>query len=327
MNKSMKKFIIVCVVFVAIAFGLRSFFKSYVSEEGADITSNNTIVHLDMDAVIWNGKKFIKNLKDYREKTGVKAFLLDINSPGGAVGPSQEIFAEIKRTREEFKIPVICVTTGVMASGAYYAAAACDKIVVAPGALIGSIGVIMEFANLEKLYDWAKVSRYSITSGKYKDSGAEYRNMREDERVLFQDMINEVYGQFRNTVMEARGIKDQVMDDYADGRVFTGLKAVEIGFADVAGTYEDAVKLAAKTAELGDDFEVFEIPKKKRSLFDWGSASDDDNVNTITQQTPLAERVVGNLLSQVLGIPSLGSAMHAQSINQPMYILPGALRF
>lgn len=315
----LKKLIVIVLVFVGIGLVLKVS-NNYLGEAEKKVTSKNTILHLEMNGVILNGKKFLKNLKKYRDDSKVKAVLISINSPGGAVGPSQEIYHEIKRVRDELKKPVICVTTGVMASGAYYSAVACDKIVVAPGALVGSIGVIMEFANIEKLYDWAKISRFSITSGKFKDSGAEYRAMREDEKALFQSMIDEVYAQFKNTVMTERKLKEDVVTEYADGRVFTGAAAVKLGFADKEGFYEDAVKLAAEAANLGDNFEVFEIPKKRMSIFDIADGEREDDVNSLAEYADL-------LKGKAVG-PDMEAAMkfvlRTKYLNQPLYMMPGS---
>jgi len=220
----------------------------------------------------------------------------------------------LKRFKEETKKPIVCVSTGIIASGAYYSAVACDKIVVAPGALVGSIGVIMEFANLEKLYDWAKVSRYTITSGKFKDSGAEYRPMRDDERALFQEMIDEVYAQFKKTVMDSRKLSDEVMKEYADGRVFTGAKAVEKGFADALGTYEDAVVLTAELAGLGKDYEIYEVPKRKRSILDLGDGAEDDPINSLFESHAGGSSAVKEVLK----------TMKVDLLNQPLYLMPGS---
>lgn len=313
-----KKLIIVVLVFFAIGFFL-NLNGGMFGESEKKVTAKNTILHLEMNGVILNGKKFLKNLKKYRDDDKVKAVLISINSPGGSVGPSQEIFAEIKRVREELKKPVVCVSTGVMASGAYYAAAACDKIVVAPGALVGSIGVIMEFANIEKLYDWAKISRYSITSGKFKDSGAEYRAMRDDEKALFQNMIDEVYAQFKGTVMTERKLKEDVVTEHADGRVFTGATAVKLGFADKEGFYDDAVKLTAEIAGLGDNYDVFEIPRKRMSIFDLGGEEAQDDVNSLAEYADV-------LKGKSFG-PDMEGAMkfilRTKFMGQPMMILPG----
>jgi protease-4 len=315
-----KKFGIIVLVFLAIGFLLR-LGGDFFGESEKKVTARNTILHLDMNGVILNGKKFMKNLDKYKDDKKVKAIVININSPGGAVGPSQEIFATIKRVKEDTKKPIVCVTTGVMASGAYYSAVACDKIVVAPGALVGSIGVIMEFANLEKLYDWAKVSRYSITSGRFKDSGAEYRGMREDEKALFQSMINEVYAQFKDTVATSRKLKPELVSEYADGRVFTGATAVKLGFADEEGYFQDAVELAADMAKLGDDYEVFEIPKKRMSIFDLGGGDDrDDDMNSLVQYADAMK----NPAAKGLNLEGVAKyLLKTQYMNQPMFLMPG----
>ncbi len=312
-NGTGKRLFILIFVFISLA-AIAKVIGSYVGNSEESITAKNTILHLDLKGVIMSGQKFIKNLKKYKEEDKIKAIVININSPGGAVGPSQEIYSEIARLKE-LKKPVVCVSTGVMASGAYYSAVACDKIVVAPGAMIGSIGVIMEFANLEKLYDWAKISRFTITSGKFKDSGAEFRAMRDDEKQLFQEMITEVYQQFRKTVMDNRKLSDEIMDSYADGRVFTGAKAVELGFADKVGAYEDAVLLAAELAKIGKDFEIFEIPKKKMSIFDLAAGEEEDELSSLA-------RILG-INSKTNSLEFVQDALQLQYLNQPMYLMPG----
>ena len=282
--------------------------------------SKNESLHLEINGVIMNGKKFLDQLKKYKNDETVKAIVIDINSPGGAVGPSQEIFREISRAKEETKKPVVCVSTGLIASGGYYSALACDKIVVAPGTMIGSIGVIMEFANLEKLYEWAKVSRYTIKSGKFKDSGAEYRAMRDDEKQLFQDMIDEVYAQFRDQVVTSRKLKLELVNEYADGRVMTGAKAVKLGFADAEGTFEDAVFLAAAMAKIGNDYKLFKPKKPKMDFFDFLSFDEDeDDLNSLAEVKNLLGKKAG-----VMGLQELAQAfLKTKYLNQPLYLMPG----
>ena len=314
-----KRLVIVILIFVGLGAVLKASGGLFGDSE-EKVVSKNTILQLELNGVILNGKKFLKNLKKYKDDDRVKALLVVVNSPGGAVGPSQEIYAELKRVREELKKPVICVSTGIMASGGYYSAMACDKIVVAPGALIGSIGVIMEFANIQGLYDWAKISRYSITSGKFKDSGAEYRPMRDDERALFQSMIDEVYTQFKTTVMTERKLKEEVVTEHADGRVFTGATAVKLGFADKEGYYEDAVKLAAEMANLGEDFKIFEVPKKRMSIFDLGGSDKEDDINTVAEYADI-------LKGQKPGIDmeaAMKFVLRTKYLNQPLYLMPGS---
>ncbi|MFN8847309.1 MAG: signal peptide peptidase SppA [Bdellovibrionales bacterium] len=304
------KFLVLILALVGLSTLIKSVVDNYRGEGHAAVAGQNSILHLDLKGVILNGEQFLKNLKDYREDKAIKAIIINVNSPGGAVGPSQEIYSELIKTRNEFSKPIVCFSSGLMASGGYYVALGCDQIVVAPGALLGSIGVIMNFANLEKLYDWAKVSRYSITSGKFKDSGAEYRSMRDDEKKLFQDMIDEVYDQFRTTVKDSRKeITPEVLSEYTDGRVFTGNKAVALKFADQVGTYDDAVQIAAQIAGLKKgDFEIFKIPKRTRSLWDLGEEREDDTINGHLK----------SVLSEV--VPS---ALGLNLNNQPLFLMPG----
>jgi protease IV len=278
------------------------------SEQRLHLITKNSVLHLKLEGVIIDGERFLKALKKYRDEKDIKAIVIEINSPGGVVGPSQEIYEEIKRTRTEFKKPVVAVSPGIMASGAYYSAVAADKIVVAPGAMVGSIGVIMEFANLEKLYEWAKISRFTINTGKYKDSGAEYRTMRDDERQLFQDMINEVWEQFKEAVAEGRGLKKEEVEPYADGRVVTGATAVKLKFADEVGTVDRAFEMAADLAGL-DDYDVFEVPKSRPGLMEILSGGEEE----ATSSAKIADQVVERVFKTKL-------------LNQPLFLMPGYWR-
>jgi protease-4 len=235
------------------------------------------------------------------------------------VGPSQEIYEEIRRVREEFHKPVVIHSSGLMASGGYYAAVAGDEIVVEPGVMMGSIGVIMQFMNLEKLYDWAKVTRYSLTTGKFKDSGAEYRAMRDDEKALFQDLLNDVWKQFKDVVAVGRDLDPKFVEQYADGRVMTGQQGVDLGFADELGTLEEAYEIAADLAGLGDDWEVFEAPKHKPSILDALpiGRDDEDEAESITK-----------LSQAVSGLGGLGGLsdklLKTKLANKPLFLMPGS---
>lgn len=277
---------------------------------GFSVTRGDVILRLKIDGVIMDGKKFLEPLLEYKEDNHVKAIVIEINSPGGVVGPSQEIFEEIRRVRTELKKPVVAVSTGLMASGAYYAAVAADKIIVQPGTLVGSIGVIMQFTNLEKLYDWAKVSRFSITTGRFKDSGAEYREMREDERQVFQTMVDDVLEQFVDAVATGRNIKVEEARKVADGRVFTGRQALELGLVDEIGTREDAFKVAAKLAGLEEGkYEIMDPPKERPSFFDMLTGDEEDT-------SVKFERMIDSTLKKV---------MKTELMGQPLFLMPGVL--
>lgn len=316
-----KKFVLGLVV-VLLGLFIYSAATSYFKNEDNRITRNE-VLHLEINGVIMNGKKFLSQLKKHKKDDSVKAIIIEINSPGGAVGPSQEIYYEILRAKKETKKPVVCVSTGLIASGGYYAALACDKIVVAPGTMIGSIGVIMEFANLEKLYDWAKVQRYTITSGKFKDSGSEYRAMRDDERQLFQEMIDEVYSQFKNAVAEARKLPIETVNEYADGRVMTGATAVKLKFADAEGTYEDAVKMVAGMAKLGENYKIFKPKKDKLNFFDLlMMEEDDDDLNSLSE---VKDYLAGakNVSAKAIAGELAHTFFKTKYLNQPLFLMPG----
>jgi protease IV len=270
--------------------------------------AKSSILFLELDGVIIDGKDFMDDLDKYAKESDIKGVLIQINSPGGVVGPSQELYADIKRVRTELKKPVVVSVSSLAASGAFYAAVAADKIVTNPGSLIGSIGVIMEFANLEKLYDFAKIKRYVIKTGAYKDSGAEYREMRDDEKLLFQEMANEVLNQFKTTVSQARKLPMETINKIADGRVFTGERAVAMGLADQIGTLNDATKLIGQLAGVGPEPEIFTPPSKKgdilRELFDSRSHA-----------TPFEKTVDG----------AIRGLLHAQLWGQPLFLMPGSV--
>lgn len=262
-----------------------------------------SVLHLKLSGVILDSNHFLEDLKDFRDDDNVKAIVVQIDSPGGVVGPSQEIYEEIKRTRTKYKKPVVVSAESLLASGAYYIAAGADKIITNPGSLIGSIGVIMDFASLKDLYQWAKIERFSIKTGQYKDTGAEYRTMRADEKEYLQATLNEVWMQFKKAVSEGRNLPLEKVEPYADGRIFTGAKAVELGFADQVGTLEDAIVLAGQLGGLKDEEpEVFEPPKKRPSFFEYLSSMNEESSIRKTLQTVLPTELMG----------------------KPLYLYPGA---
>lgn len=263
----------------------------------------SSLLFLRLEGVILDPKEFLENLKKYAKKDQIKGILIQVNSPGGVVGPSQELYAELKRVRTELKKPIVVSASSLAASGAYYASVAADQIYTNPGSLIGSIGVIMEFANLEKLYDWAKIQRYVVKTGAYKDSGAEYRPMREDEKMLFQSMANEVLGQFKAAIAEGRKMRPDVVAQYADGRVFTGETAVRLGFADKIGTLEDARRALGQLSGLGQDPELFEPPPKRPNFYEL--------FNEVRGRNPFT-----TITDQVL---------KTQLWGQPLFLLPSVL--
>ena len=184
------------------------------------------------------------------ETKGVKAIILDINSPGGSVGAVQEIYSQILRVRQEKHIPFVALFDDVAASGGYYIASACDQIVAHPGTLTGSIGVIFSVSNLEGLFGKIGYKMESIKSGKHKDMGSPARPLTAEERAILQGVINDAYEQFVAAVAAGRRLPVDQVKPLADGRIYTGSQALKLKLVDAIGDSEDAVALAAKLGKI-----------------------------------------------------------------------------
>ena len=202
-----------------------------------------------------------EQIKRAGEDSSVKAIILRINSPGGSAAASQELHEEVHKARENGKI-VVASMSDVAASGGYYVACGADKIVANPGTITGSIGVIFSQLQYSELLEKYGVRSNVIKSGKYKDLGSPLRNMTEEERQILQEMIDDIYSQFVHAVAEGRQMNESEVLELADGRIFTGRQAKELGLVDELGNFQDAVDLAAGLAELKGKPKVVEYGKK-----------------------------------------------------------------
>lgn len=229
------------------------------------VEGKDKIALIELKGVIVNSEEIVKQIKKYAKSKGVKAIVFYIDSPGGGVSASEEIYQELKKARE--KKPVIALMGSVAASGGYYVSLGATKIVANPGTITGSIGVIAQFPNLSKLFDKIGVDFEIIKSGKFKDSGNPYRGLTDEERKYLQNLIDDVYGQFVNHVVEERKMKKEEVLKIADGRVFTGKQAYELGLVDTLGTLEDAIKIAANMAGIKDEPRIVK-ERKKDNIFD-----------------------------------------------------------
>ena len=203
---------------------------------------------------IHDSKKVLKELRGFAEDEGVKAVVVRIDSPGGAVAPSQEIYDAVKRLSAKKKVVASMGSTA--ASGGYYIAAAAEKIFANAGTLTGSIGVIFQLPNVEGIMKWAGVQMNVITAGARKDSGSPFREMRPEEREYFESLLKDVHEQFIQAVAEGRKLDVEVVRPVADGRVFSGRQAKELKLVDELGGLQDAVEGAAKMAGLEGEPEV-----------------------------------------------------------------------
>lgn len=200
---------------------------------------------------IMSSKEILGQIKLFREDEGIGAIVLRIDSPGGGIGPSQEIYRELMKTREEK--PVVASMGSVAASGGYYIAAAAEGIVANPGTITGSIGVIMEYANLMKIAEKIGISPVVIKSGEFKDMGSPLRELKENEKALFQGLVDELHGQFVTDAAKARNMAEKAMAKLADGRIYTGQKALGLKLVDRLGNLDDAVQWAAELGNVEED--------------------------------------------------------------------------
>ncbi len=198
---------------------------------------------LEIKGVIESSDKALKQLRRFAKDDHVKAILVRVDSPGGAVAPSQEIYEELRRVGEKKK--TVCSMGNVAASGGYYISAGCQKIIANPGTLTGSIGVISQLPYLGDIARELKFQMVTIKSGKLKDVGNPFREMTDEERAYFQSMMDSVHEQFIEAVAQGRGLKVEDVRPWADGRVITGAQAKELKLVDEVGNFNDAVRLAA----------------------------------------------------------------------------------
>ncbi|UCD04621.1 MAG: signal peptide peptidase SppA [candidate division WOR-3 bacterium] len=227
--------------------------------------SGGSIGVVEIDNVFYSPRYIVSDLNDFGDDPSIKAIVLRINSPGGVVAASQEIYDAVKRQQE--KKPVIASMESVAASGGYYVALPCDIIVANPGTLTGSIGVIMEWPVLEKLLQKLGIEFEVIKSREHKDIGSSYRRLDEGERRLMQDVVIDVHEQFVTVTSEHRKIPLDSVIKYADGRVFTGNQAKALGFIDTLGSFDFAVKLAGDLVGIESPHLVY--PTKRLSLIDF----------------------------------------------------------
>lgn len=211
---------------------------------------------VEVSGVIQASKDTLGELRELRNDKKIQAIVVRIDSPGGAVAPSQEIYQAVLRARKDKK--VVCSLGTVAASGGYYIASACDKIVASPGTVTGSIGVISEMAHVHRLLELARVEVNTIKSGAMKDVGSPLRAMSEVERGFFQKFVDGIYEQFLTDVATARGLDKEELRKLADGRILTGRQALEAKLVDQLGNLEDAIDLAAKLSGVpGDPVPLF----------------------------------------------------------------------
>lgn len=244
-----------------------------------DGLGGDKVAVVELEGVITEPGEINATFKEIADRDDIKAVVLRIDSPGGAVGPSQEIHGEITKLRK--KKTVVASMGSVAASGGYYAAVAANKIVANPGTITGSIGVIVEFVNAQELLGKLGIKGNVVKSGRFKDVGSPLREMEKEERDLLQGVINDVNRQFIEAVAKGRSLKVEEVEKIADGRIFSGSQAQKLGLVDELGGLSDAIALGAKLSGIKGEPEII-YPEKKKITF-WKSVMGESPIDRFTE--------------------------------------------
>ncbi len=229
--------------------------------KSSDFEFGEKVGIIEITGIITDSKSVIHSLKRFREDDSIKAIVLRIDSPGGGVGPAQEIFREVRKTVGVKKI--VASMGAVAASGGYYIAAGTDGIIANPGTITGSIGVIITYTNFEDLLSKIGLTPVVVKSGEFKDTGSPIRKMSEEERKILQNFVNQIHKQFVVAVAEGRNMDQSKVEPIADGRIFTGEEATKFGLVDRIGNLEDAIEWVGRMAGIKGDISVVYARQKK----------------------------------------------------------------
>jgi protease-4 len=230
------------------------------------LSFTNKIGVVPINGVIRDADTIIEQMIAFRNDRQIKAIILRIDSPGGGVGPSQEIYSETRRTSRKKK--VVASLGSVAASGGYYIASAADSIVANPGTLTGSIGVLMEFVRVEELLKKIGVEMEVIKSGEFKDIGSPNRKMTPKEKEMLLTLLQDIRNQFVTAVSQGRNMPEEKVLELADGRIFSGRQAKGLGLVDSLGNFRDAVSVAKRLAHIKGEVKLV-YPQKRRRSFLW----------------------------------------------------------
>ena len=223
---------------------------------------------VDLDGVILSPQPVVGQLKKFGDDSSIKAIILHVNSPGGGVAASEEIYREVKRIREEKKKKIVVSIETVGASGAYYIASASNKIYADNGSIVGSIGVIAEWVNYGDLLKWAKLKNIVLKTGEFKDTGNPARDLTPAEQAYMQSLIDNMFGQFVQAVADGRGMKFEDVKSIANGKVWTGEQALSMKLIDNVGDFEAVVKETAKSVNISGEPTLVHPEKDRKTLLD-----------------------------------------------------------
>lgn len=265
-----KKILIIIAVTVLSLFALFAFSviiaKSLISGNDTSLSSREGVGLVELKGMILDSKETVRQLRHYLKQDGIKAVVLRVDSPGGVVAPSQEIYEEVKKFAAKKKI--IVSMGSLAASGGYYVSAPATMIYANPGTITASIGVILKLSNIEALMDKIGIKSYTLKTGKYKDSGSPLREFSAEDRAMLQSVIDNTHEQFIRAVAESRKLPIEDVRRIADGRILSGEQAMGVKLVDRLGTLQDAIEEAGKQAGIKGEPDVILPPKKKMNYFD-----------------------------------------------------------
>jgi len=253
-------FVVAVFTLVYLSFGGR--------DDEAAFAFGSKIGVVELNGVIFSPKVIVPQLKRFADDDSIKAIILHVNSPGGGVAASEEIYREVKRIRDEKKKRIVASIETVGASGAYYVASATNKIYADKGSIVGSIGVIAEWVNYGDLLRWAKLNPITMKAGEFKDTGSPTREMTPAERAYMQGLIDDMHTQFIQAVAAGRHAKEEDIRAIANGKVWTGEQALSMKMVDQIADFEGAVKDTARAVNISGEPNLVWPPKDKRSGLD-----------------------------------------------------------
>lgn len=268
-----------------------------------------SLLSMRLEGVILDTGEFVRTLRTYREDPNIKGMIIHVNSPGGSVGSSQELYTEIKRVREEFRKPVVVSGGSLVAGGAYYAASGADRIVANPGTLMGSMGAVIEFSQPNQSQDGRAYEQITVKVGGLEEPEVSPNQMKMQEKDSYRGILTEVHDQFKQAIQKSRSLSPDLINKYADGRVFTGATAVRLGFADQVGSFEDAIRVAGNLAGLGVNPKLF----RPRSL----SSSSTSGF--------WQDRFRASSSAEIKTESAQFKDLRAQLLGRPLYLMPGSL--
>jgi protease-4 len=239
---------------------------------------------VEITGLISDSRPILKQLERYQEEPRIKAIVLRINSPGGAVGPSQEILREIEKIKKEKKVVASLGT--VAASGGYYIACGANLIMANPGTATGSIGVVMQFANVEQLTKKIGLGMFSLKAGRYKDVGSPFRPMTREEKAYLQRLLDNIYQQFLRDVARNRKLSLEKVRGLAEGRIYTGEEAKQVGLVDELGNLPDAIEKAGRLAGLKGKVQAVYPEKERFSFLRWLLDQDSESLSRLALPYP-----------------------------------------